>query len=236
MEAHGANQMHSVKTSPGANQPDSATQTQAATKARGATAEAAMLIVFIGPPGAGKGTQSKRLLSYLGIPHLSTGELLREAKDHDTPLGRLAAQYMDHGRLVPDPLVLEMVGEKLNQPQYAKGCMFDGFPRTLQQARSLDDSLAQRGTPLSLALELRADENELISRMLKRAAAEKRVDDTPQTIAQRMDIYKKQTAPLLDYYSKRGLLETIDAMGSQDEVFGRIQQAVDRRRAQIAAT
>lgn len=196
----------------------------------GATAEAAMLIVFIGPPGAGKGTQSKRLLAYLGIPHLSTGELLREAKSKDTPLGRLAAQYMDHGRLVPDPLVLEMVGERLNQPQYTKGCMFDGFPRTLAQARSLDDSLRQRGTPLTLALEMKADENELISRMLKRAAAEKRVDDTPQTIAQRMDVYKKQTAPLLDYYRNQGLLTSIDAMGSPDEVFERIKVAVEERR------
>ena len=189
-----------------------------------------MLIVFIGPPGAGKGTQSKRLLAYLGIPHLSTGELLRQAKQQDTPVGRLAAQYMDDGRLVPDPLVLEMVGHCLNQPQYTKGCMFDGFPRTLQQAKSLDESLAQRGTPLSLALELRADEAELISRMLKRAAAEKRVDDNPQTIAQRMDVYKKQTAPLLDYYQKRGILVVVDAMGTPDEVFERIKSAVDVRR------
>ena len=195
-----------------------------------ATAEAAMLIVFIGPPGAGKGTQSKRLLSYLGIPHLSTGELLREEKSQNTSLGRLAAQYMDYGRLVPDPLVLEMVGNRLNHPTYAKGCMFDGFPRTIQQAKSLDESLLQRGTPLTMALELRADENELIGRMLKRAAAEKRVDDNPQTIAQRMDVYKKQTAPLLDYYAQQGLLVTIDAMGSQDEVFKRITAAVDARR------
>ena len=189
-----------------------------------------MLIVFIGPPGAGKGTQSKRLLSYLQIPHLSTGELLREAKAQDTSLGRLAAQYMDHGRLVPDPLVLEMVGECLNRPQYAQGCMFDGFPRTLQQAKSLDESLTQRGTPLTLALEMRADESELILRMLKRAAAEKRVDDNPETIAQRMDVYKKQTAPLLDYYQKRGILTTIDALGSPDEVFERIKTVVDAKR------
>lgn len=190
-----------------------------------------MLIVFIGPPGAGKGTQSKLLLSYLGIPHLSTGELLREAKQQDSQVGRLAAQYMDHGRLVPDPLVLAMVGEKLERPQFQKGCLFDGFPRTLQQARSLDESLVARGTPLDLVLELKADENELITRMLKRAAAEKRVDDNPETISQRMNVYKKQTAPLLDYYRQQGKLATIDAMGTAEEVFSRIKATLDSRRA-----
>jgi len=190
-----------------------------------------MLIVFIGPPGAGKGTQSKLLLSYLGIPHLSTGELLREAKQQDSQVGRLAAQYMDHGRLVPDPLVLAMVGEKLERPQFQKGCLFDGFPRTLQQARSLDESLITRGTPLDLVLELKADENELTTRMLKRAAAEKRVDDNPETIAQRMNVYKKQTAPLLDYYRQQGKLATIDAMGPADDVFSRIKTTLDSRRA-----
>lgn len=186
-----------------------------------------MLLVFIGPPGAGKGTQCQRLLAYLDIPHLSTGALLRVAITAKSELGRMAAQYMDGGRLVPDPLVLEMVGERLSQPQYAKGCLFDGFPRTLQQARSLDETLQARGTPLSLVLELKADENELISRMLKRAAAEKRVDDNPQTIAERMDVYKRQTSPLLDYYRKQGVLATIDGMGTPDEVFSRIQAAVD---------
>ena len=190
-----------------------------------------MLIVFVGPPGAGKGTQSKRLLNYLGIPHLSTGELLRQAKNCDSPLGRLAAQYMDHGRLVPDPLVLTMVGERLDHPQYAKGCLFDGFPRTIQQAKSLDESLEQRGTPLSLVLELKADENELISRMLRRAKAENRADDDPETIAQRMEVYRKQTQPLMEYYRQQGILETIDAMGSPDEVFEEIRQTVERRRA-----
>jgi adenylate kinase len=190
-----------------------------------------MLIVFIGPPGAGKGTQSKRLLAYLGIPHLSTGELLREAKHADSPLGRLAAQYMDGGRLVPDPLVLSMVGHKLEDPKFAKGCMFDGFPRTLQQARSLDESLAQRGTPLDMVIELKADESELIARMLKRAAAERRADDNPQTIGQRMEVYRKQTAPLLEYYRNQGKLVSIDALGSPDQVFERIRQAIDSRRS-----
>ena len=189
-----------------------------------------MYIVFIGPPGSGKGTQSKRLLSYLGIPHLSTGELLREAKTLDNSLGRLAAQYMDEGRLVPDPLVLELVLERLGRPENANGCLFDGFPRTLQQARSLDSALAARGTPLDLALELRVDENELIGRMLKRAAAEKRPDDNPQTIAQRMDVYRKQTEPLLAYYRKQGLLASIEGTGSPDEVFERIRHVVDDKR------
>ncbi len=189
-----------------------------------------MLIVFIGPPGAGKGTQSKRLLQYLNIPHLSTGELLRSAKQQDTPLGKLAAQYMDHGRLVPDPIVLSMVGEKLNEPQFCRGCMFDGFPRTIHQAKSLDESLEQRGTPVDLVIELHADRQELVLRMLRRAKAENRVDDNPETIAQRMEVYDRQTSPLLDYYRRQGKLVSIDAFGSPDEVFERIRQHVDAKR------
>jgi adenylate kinase len=185
-----------------------------------------MLIVLIGPPGSGKGTQAKRLVDYLQIPHLSTGELLREAIANDTSLGRLAAQYMDHGRLVPDPLVLAMVGEKLQEAQFSRGCLFDGFPRTLQQARALEESLHQRGTPLDMALELRADENELIARMLRRAAAERRADDNPETIAHRMEVFRQQTTPLLDYYRFRELLVTVDAMGTPDEVFDRIKEAI----------
>lgn len=188
-----------------------------------------MLIVFIGPPGAGKGTQSKKLLDYLQIPHLSTGELLRAAKQN-SPLGRLAAQYMDRGQLVPDPIVLSMVGEELDKPAFSRGCMFDGFPRTIQQAKSLDDSLRQRGTPLSIVIELKADEAELVSRMLRRAAAEKRVDDTPETIGRRMEVYHRQTEPLLDYYRKQGLLVSIDAMRTADEVFESIRESVDKKK------
>lgn len=196
-----------------------------------ATSEDRMLIVFIGPPGAGKGTQSKRLLDYLGISPLSTGEMLRQARAAGGSLGNLASQYMDNGRLVPDPLVLALVAEKLQEPQFATGCLFDGFPRTLQQARSLDESLARRGTPLDLALEMRADEDELVARMLRRASAEKRVDDNPQTIAHRMEVYRQQTAPLIDYYRFQGILSVIDAIGTPDEVFERIKTAVDKRRA-----
>jgi adenylate kinase len=189
-----------------------------------------MLIVFIGPPGAGKGTQSKRLLEYLQIPHLSTGELLRGK--HNSPLGRLAAQYMDKGQLVPDPIVLSMVGEELDKPAFNRGCMFDGFPRTIQQAKSLDDSLQQRGTPLDMVIELRADEAELVSRMLRRAKAENRPDDTPETIGRRMEVYHRQTAPLLDYYRAQGLLTTINAMCAADDVFQAIREAVDKKKSE----
>jgi adenylate kinase len=189
-----------------------------------------MLIVFIGPPGSGKGTQSKRLLEHLRIGHLSTGDLLREAKAAGTPLGKLAAEYMDHGRLAPDNLVLELVAEKLDDTRYLAGCMFDGFPRTLAQSRSLDEMLTKRGTPLDLALELRADKDELVTRMLKRAAAEGRPDDNPQTIAHRFEVYRQQTTPLLDYYRFKGILSVIDAMGTPDDVFARIKTAVEKRR------
>lgn len=190
-----------------------------------------MRIVFIGPPGSGKGTQAKRLVQYLGIPHLSTGELLREAKASGSSLGQLAAQYMDQGRLVPDPLVMALVGEKLQEPSMQQGYLLDGFPRTLQQARALDASLAERGTPLDLVLELRVDENELITRMLRRAAEERRTDDNPQTIAHRMEVYRQQTAPLLDYYRFKGLLRVVDGMGTPDEVFERIKAVVEPLRA-----
>ena len=189
-----------------------------------------MFLVFIGPPGAGKGTQSKRLLEYLRIPHFSTGEMLRAAKHQDSDLGRLAAQYMDGGSLVPDDVVMGMVLERLKEPDYAGGCLFDGFPRTLQQARALDAALKARGTPLDAVIELKGDEKELISRMHKRAVAEQRVDDNPAVIAQRMDVYIRQTSPLLGYYEKQGLLHSVDAMGSPDEVFSQIKHGLDAKK------
>ncbi len=188
-----------------------------------------MFLVFIGPPGAGKGTQSKRLLEYLRIPHFSTGEMLRAAKHQDSDLGRLAAQYMDGGSLVPDDVVMGMVLERLKEPDYAGGCLFDGFPRTLQQARALDAALKARGTPLDAVIELKGDEKELISRMHKRAVAEQRVDDNPAVIAQRMGVYIRQTSPLLGYYEKQGLLHSVDAMGSPDEVFSQIKNGLDAK-------
>jgi adenylate kinase len=189
-----------------------------------------MLIVFIGPPGAGKGTQCKRLIDYLKVPHLSTGELLRRAKEQNSPLGVMADTYMKNGRLVPDPLVMSMVGERLDQPDCRRGCLFDGFPRTTGQAESLDVYLRDRGTPLDVVLELKVDEQQLINRMIQRAKIEARPDDTPETIANRMQVYRTQTMPLLNYYSQRGLLDSIDGLGTPDEVFGRIKAVVDPHR------
>jgi adenylate kinase len=188
-----------------------------------------MLIVFIGPPGAGKGTQCKRLIDYLQVPHLSTGDLLRRAKEENTPLGVMADSYMKNGRLVPDPLVMSIVGERLDQPDCRNGCLFDGFPRTTGQAEALDVYLKDRGTPLDVVLELKVDEKLLIERMLQRAKIEARPDDTPETIANRMLVYKTQTLPLLNYYTRQGLLASIDGVGSQDEVFARIKSVVDAK-------
>ncbi|MGI8981583.1 MAG: adenylate kinase [Pirellulaceae bacterium] len=189
-----------------------------------------MFLVFIGPPGAGKGTQSKRLLAHLRIPHFSTGEMLRAAKDQNSDLGRLAAQYMDGGSLVPDDVVMGMVLERLREPEFAGGCLFDGFPRTLEQARALDAALLARGTPLDAVIELKGDEKELIKRMHKRAAAEHRADDNQAVIAQRMDVYHRQTSPLLGYYEKHGLLHSVNALGSPDEVFSQIKSGLDTKK------
>ncbi len=183
-----------------------------------------MRIVFIGPPGAGKGTQSVLLTELLDIPHLSTGNMLREAVEHRTTVGRLAAEFMQSGRLVPDPFVVQIVGERLQQPDCEGGCLFDGFPRTLGQARSLDEYLTAAGTPLDAALELRVDEELLVNRLLGRG----REDDSIDTIRRRFRDYVTMTTPLLDYYQSTGLLRTIDGSGTTNEVFKRIREAIGK--------
>ncbi len=188
-----------------------------------------MWIVFLGPPGAGKGTQTARLCGYLNFPHLSTGEMLRGAIQEGTNVGRLAAQFMNYGQLVPDPIVMKIVADRLDKPDSSHGCLFDGFPRTIGQAESLDELLASRGQKLDVAIELRGNEPELINRMLKRAVQERRADDNPATITQRMDVYKRQTEPLVNYYRERGNLQVVDAMQSPDEVFEEIRRCVDER-------
>ncbi len=181
-----------------------------------------MRIVFLGPPGAGKGTQSIRLAQQLGIAHLSTGEMLRAARVHRTELGLLVADYLDNGQLVPDQVVLDIVAKRLDEPACQPGVIFDGFPRTLAQAEALDLLLAKRQTPLDLVIDLVIDQGELLQRLMKRG----RGDDNMATIQQRLRSYENETAPLEKYYSDRKLLRSIDASGTTDDVFQALVGAV----------
>jgi len=182
-----------------------------------------MRIVFIGPPGAGKGTQAERLITKYHLAHLSTGDMLRAARDARTEVGRQAEQYMSTGQLVPDDVILGVIGQRLAQPDCRQGYLLDGFPRTIAQAEALDRMLQESGTPLDVVLELHVPEEELFRRLAGRG----RADDRPEVIRQRLVAYRNQTAPLLDYYGHRGLLKTIEGLGSVEEIFDRISATLD---------
>jgi adenylate kinase len=178
-----------------------------------------MLIVFIGPPGAGKGTQASRLAGDLKIPHLSTGDILREARKHQTPVGKIAAQFLGSGQLVPDDVIVDVIGERITEPDCQRGVVFDGFPRTLPQATALDGLLNQRKSPLKIVLSLNVPEEMLVERLMARG----RADDLPDTIRKRFESFDRLTHPLLDYYRQRGQLRDIDGTGTPDAVYAQVE-------------
>ena len=183
-----------------------------------------MKTVLIGPPGAGKGTQAERIVGKYGLLHLSTGDMLRAARDAKTPVGIKADEYMSAGKLVPDRVIIDIIVERLGQPDTERGYLLDGFPRTVVQAEELDKCLAARGEKLDVALELAVPEEELFTRLASRG----RADDKPEVIRQRLVAYRELTAPLIDYYSTDGILKKIDGLGSVDEIFGRIESVLDQ--------
>jgi len=206
-----------------------------------------MRIVMLGPPGAGKGTQAKKLSKRLNLSHLSTGDLLREAVANDTPLGREAKSYMIKGELVPDSVILSMIEDEIEKQKDKDGFILDGFPRNVNQARRLDEYLKKEDKELDLVLNIQVDEDTIIKRLtgrrvcpncgriyhIKNAPSDmvckgcgtelrQREDDKEETVRNRIDVYFKETHPLIEYYQKKGILKNIPGKGSPDEVFNRI--------------
>jgi adenylate kinase len=186
-----------------------------------------MRIVLLGAPGSGKGTQAALLEKRLGVPHISTGVLLRQAVEDDTPLGRQASAVMDRGELVPNDVMLVLIEERLGQPDAQKGFLLDGYPRNLSQARSLDKLLERIGQPLDEAIQIDIDTRAVIARIAKRATREDRNDDTEEVVRRRMQVYEEQTAPVADYYAERGLLTRVLGTDSIDEVLQLILSVID---------
>lgn len=181
-----------------------------------------MRIVLLGPPGSGKGTQAKLLVEQLGVPHISTGALLRNAAQRGTELGLKAKALTDKGELVPDDVISDMIGERLRRADVAKGFILDGYPRNLAQAESLDVLLEHLDQPVDEAILIDIKAELIIKRIAKRAQEEGRADDTEETVRNRLQVYTEQTEPVAEYYAQRGLLTKVLGEGSVDDIFQRI--------------
>lgn len=187
-------------------------------------------VLLLGVQGSGKGTQAKRLSSEYDIAHLSTGDMLRKAIAEGTELGRRVKPILEAGDLVPDDLMIELIRGRIQSPETADGFILDGFPRTMAQADALDAMLAEIDRPLSVVLELQVPDDVAIERLRKRAVDEGRSDDTPEAISNRIDLYHRETKPLVSHYRLAGNLVGIHGDRSENEVFAEIQDAVDQAR------
>lgn len=186
-------------------------------------------ILFIGPPGAGKGTQAALLSRTLGVPHISSGDMLREAVAEGTELGKQAGALMTTGDLVPDDLVVAMVAQRLAKDDAACGFLLDGFPRNLEQADALDRSVG--GDAIGIVVLLTVDDDELVHRIMQRAVIAGRSDDSEETIVRRLEVFRSETEPLLRYYPEHGVpTVTVDGSGSVEDVFSRIVMALATER------
>ena len=189
-----------------------------------------MRLLIMGPPGAGKGTQATRIADHYRIPAISTGDIFRAMKHADTPLARQVREIMESGGYVSDEITNEIVKDRLAKPDCQEGFLLDGYPRTLQQVQTLDDYLAETNRPLDAVISLLADTDEVVARLLKRAAIDGRSDDNEETIRVRLQVYTEQTEPLLDVYRSRGLLVEVNGLGEIDEVSERVFAALEAHR------
>lgn len=179
-------------------------------------------LLIVGPPGAGKGTQAARIAERLGIPTISTGDIFRANIKNETELGLRVKAIVDNGDYVPDSLTNELVTDRLAQDDAAEGFLLDGYPRTPDQVAYLDELLASKGQQLDMVLQLVADEDEIVERLRKRAVEQGRADDTEEAIRHRQEVYKRETAPVLDLFREQGLLVEVDGLGTVDEVSDRV--------------
>ncbi|MBA4248263.1 MAG: adenylate kinase [Microbacterium sp.] len=192
-------------------------------------------MLLIGPPGAGKGTQAHRLSTALGIPAISTGDIFREHLRNETELGLKAKAYMDAGDNVPDSLTNDLVADRLSQPDATAGFLLDGYPRTIDQVRALDELLAAGGASMDAVVELVAEPDVVVERLKKRALEQGRSDDDEAVVRHRLEVYAQQTAPLIGVYDERGLLAKVDGIGEVAEVTDRIEAALATRGIVFAA-
>jgi adenylate kinase len=187
-----------------------------------------VFILLLGAPGSGKGTQGKILAERLGLPKITTGDILRAAVQARTPLGLEAKKFMDEGKLVPDAVILSLIKEELAKPEAQQGAVLDGFPRTAPQAELVDRTLAERGQRLNHILLLDVPEEELIRRLMARAAQEGRSDDTPGAVGTRLQVYQRDTAPLIAHFAQRGIVRRVPGTGAVDDIATEVQRIIGR--------